>query len=425
MKNNLFTLLEIITDKTLALNPRRFILWNSRSEYSTGFLKGFTLIISVLAALHSFAQKPPAIEWDKTFGGSSNDVANSIIQTTDGGYAVCGYTSSKGAGDEDFWVIRLNQYGEKQWDVTFGGSDWDRANSIIQTTDGGYAVCGFTRSKGAGSHDFWVIRLNQYGEKQWDVTFGGSESDQAESIIQTTDGGYAVCGYTSSKDAGGEDFWVIRLNQYGEKQWDVTFGGSEMNVQTNFPVTSIIQTTNGGYAVCGTTESKGAGSSDFWVIRLNRYGEKQWEKTFGGSYSDGANSIIQTTNGGYAVCGSTSSKGAGRSDFWVIMLNKYGKKQWDVTFGGSKWDKATSIIQTTDGGYAVCGSTSSKGAGGEDFCVLRLNKYGEKQWDKTFGGSSWDEAYSIIQTTDGGYAVCGTTESKGAGRSDFWVIKLK
>ena len=313
------------------------------------------------------------------------------------------------------------------WDKTYGGSAYDRANSLIQTADGGYAVAGYTKSKGAGDYDdFWVIKLDEQGNQVWDKTYGASLKDQANSLIQTTDGGYAVVGqtesvvgYTKSVGAGGFDFWVIKLDEQGNQVWDKTYGGSN-----NDWANSLIQTTDGGYAVAGPTKSKGAGVYDFWVIKLDKRGKIVWDKTYGGSAYDWAESLIQTTDGGYAVAGSTKSKGAGDYDFWVIKLDTRGKIVWDKTYGGSAYDWANSLIQTADGGYAVAGVTTSKGAGGADFWIIKLDEQGNQVWDKTYGGSGGDGASSLIQTTDGGYAVAGYTYSKGAGKEDFWVIKL-
>jgi hypothetical protein len=372
----------------------------------------------------------PTITWDRTYGGSEDDVAYSLIQTTDGDYVVAGRTRSKGAGYNDFWIIKLNEQGNKVWDKTYGGSSTDWANSLVKTTDEGYAVAGFTRSKGAGDWDFWVIKLDKQGNKIWDRTYGGRFDDQAYSLIQTTDGGYAVAGYTDSKGAGGFDFWVIKLDKQGNKIWDRTYGGS-----ADDQAYSLIQTTDGGYAIAGgTEESKGAVFNDFWVIKLDKQGNKIWDRTYGGRFDDQAYSLIQTTDGGYAVAGYTDSKGAGDWDFWVIKLDKRGNKIWDRTYGGSGGDQARSLIQTTDGGYALAGYIESKGAGGldfwvikidkHDFWVIKLDKQGNKIWDRTYGRSVYDEAYSLIQTTDGGYAVAGFTFSKGVVDTDFRIIKL-
>jgi hypothetical protein len=367
----------------------------------------------------------PYLTWDRTYGGGGDDWATSLIQTTDGGYTVAGYTLSKGAGGEDFWVIKLDKQGNQVWDKTYGGGGDDWATSLIQTTYGVYAVAGYTLSKGAGGADFWVIELYyDQGKEVWDKTYGGSGDDWATSLIQITrgwpsDSGYAVAGFTYSKGAGGADFWVIKLDVQGKEVWDKTYGGGGDD-----KATSLIQTTDGGYAVAGYTLSKGAGGEDFWVIKLDKQGNQVWDKTYGGGGDDWATSLIQTTDGGYAVTGYTESKGSGGKDFWVIKLDVQGKEVWDKTYGGGGDDWATSLIQTTDGGYAVTGYTESKGSGGKDFWVIKLDGQGKEVWDRTYGGGGDDLAWSLIQTTDGGYAVTGYTESKGSGGKDLWVIKL-
>jgi WD40 repeat protein len=357
------------------------------------------------------------VEWDKTFGGIGSDRASSIIQTNDGSFAVAGVTWSKGAGGPDFWVIKLDANGNQQWDKIFGGSNLEIASSIIQTTDGGFAVAGRTYSIEAGKNDVWVIKLDANGNQQWDKTFGGNSDDGAHSIIQTTDGGFAIAGETKSKGAGYSDVWIIKLDPNGNQQWDKTFGGSVSD-----SAYSIIQTTDGGFAVAGITYSIKASAHDVWVIKLDPNGNQQWDKTFGGSRQNSASSIIQTNDGGFAVAGGI------HNDVWVIKLDSNGNLLWGKTFGGSSDDIARSIIQTDDGGFVVAGETKSKGAGYSDVWIIKLDPNGNQQWDKTFGGSVSDSAYSIIQTTDGGFAVAGSTGStisKGAGQDDFWVIKFK
>ena len=221
-----------------------------------------------------FAEKEvlPIITWDRTFGGRDDDGAESLIQTTDSGYVVAGETSSKGAGEKDLWVIKLDHQGDMIWDRTYGGINNDWANSLIQTTNGGYAVAGLTGSKGAGKSDFWVIKLDSQGDMIWDRTFRGSDIDGAYSLIQTTDGGYTVAGWTSSKGAGKLDFWVIKLDHQGNTIWDRTYGGNGYDWAE-----SLIQTTDGGYVVAGFTSSKGAGGYDFWVIKLDVQGKSSEE----------------------------------------------------------------------------------------------------------------------------------------------------
>jgi len=202
-----------------------------------------------------------ALVWDKTFGGSGIDKASYIQQTKDGGYIVAGNTFSKGAGKEDAWVLKLDSDGSLVWDKTFGGSADDNAYSIQQTKDGGYIVAGVTASKGAGHRDDWVLKLDSDGSLVWDKIFGGSGNDYAYSIQQTTDDGYIVAGFTGILNW---DAWVLKLDSDGSLVWDKTFGGSDRDQEAH----SIQQTTDGGYIVAGYTKSKGAGSSDAWVLKL-------------------------------------------------------------------------------------------------------------------------------------------------------------
>jgi len=250
-------------------------------------------------------------------------------------------------------------------------------------------------------------------------TFGGKRGDGAYSIVQTKDGGYIVSGYTDSFGAGGRDVWIIKLDRNGNKIWSKTFGGKSWD-----EAHSIVQTKDGGYILSGETYSFGAGKSDVWIIKLDRNGNKIWSKTFGGKNWDVAHSIVQTKDGGYVVSGDTGSFGAGGGDGWIIKLDRNGNKIWSKAFGGKNWDVAHSIVQTKDGGYIVSGYTDSFGAGGSDGWIIKLDRNGNKIWSKTFGGKKWDVAYSIVQTKDGGYIVSGYTKSFGAGGRDVWIIKL-
>ncbi|MEO0179876.1 MAG: hypothetical protein ABIN54_01040 [candidate division WOR-3 bacterium] len=355
----------------------------------------------------------------KAFGGTNWDEARSIIQTSDGGYAVAGYTYSFGAGDYDFLVLKLNPDGSPVWARTFGGTSEDGAYSMTQTSDGGYAVAGYTYSFGAGNADLLVLKLNPDGSIHWARTFGGTSWDRAYSITQTSDGGYAVAGHTYSFGAGDDDFLVLKLNPDGSIHWARTFGGTSWD-----RAYSITQTSDGGYAVAGYTYSFGAGGYDLLVLKLNPDGSLAWARTFGGTDYDIASSIAQTSDGGYAVAGYTQSFGTGGYDFLVLKLNPDGSLAWARTFGGTSWDHASSITQTSDGGYAVAGYTESFGAGNGDFLVLKLNPDGSLAWARTFGGTDWDMASSIAQTADGGYAVAGKARSFGAGDYDFLVLKL-
>jgi len=398
----------------------------------------FLILISFLSVDYALGEnKGNGITWDKTFGGSSEDMGFSIILTKNGGYTVAGYTilpriekkddwrSKLGyiilekSKKQDFWIIKLDKNGYIEWDEIFGNERTDVARSIIQTKDGGYAVVGSIWTNYASKQDFWLIKLGENGNKEWEKTFNKDEHDIAYSIIQTKDGGYAIAGGTGKRFWGEVNCWVIKLDAKGNMEWDNDFGGIGWD-----EIYSIIQTKGGSFIAAGSVWSKGTGRGDVCVAKLDRRGYLVWTKTFGGNDYDEARSIVQTDDGGYAVAGFTILEDTGDRDVWVIKLDKEGNKIWDKTLGGTSEDWANSIIQTKDRGYMVAGWTSSIGAGKTDVWIIKLNKRGDLVWDKTFGGSKDDEAHSIIQTEDGGYAVVGWTKSKGAGNADVWVIKL-
>ncbi len=400
------------------ISPPYEYTWNTY-EVSDG-----TYTLKVSATNLSGIQKSETINvivnnGQKTFDGNGYDVAYSIQKTTDGGYIVGGYTQSY---NYNIYILKLNSDGSLAWQRTSGGN---RTYSIQQTTDGGYIVAGYTESFGTGSYDIYVLKLNS-DEKinsadsiAWQKTYGGSDYDVPYGIQQTADGGYIVAGYTRSFGAGNDDVYILKLNSDGSLAWQKTFGGG-----IDDKAYSIQQTTDGGYIVAGYTNSFGSGDPDVYVLKLNSDGSLAWQKTFGGNGYDEAYSIQQTTDGGYIVVGYTSSFGSWPYDAYILKLNSDGSLAWQKTYGGSNYDEAYSVQETTDGGYIVAGYTNSFGAGGYDVYILKLNSNGTLIWQKTFGGGIDDKAYSILQTTDGGYIVAGSTTSLGAGGSDVYILKL-
>ncbi len=354
--------------------------------------------------------------WMQTFGGNESDGGYSVKQTFDGGYIIAGWTTSY--GEKDIWLIKTDKDGNKEWDRTFGWGNDEYGYSVEQTSDGGYIITGHTYFYGTTGYDVVLIKTDGDGNKEWDIIFGGSGNEQGYSVEQTSDGGYIIAGWTTSYGAGGSDIWLIKVDGDGNKEWDMTFGGS--NWDKGY---SIQQTLDGGYIITGYTESYGAGGSDIWLIKTDKDGNKEWDRTFGGGSWDVGHSVEQTSDGGYIITGYTESYGAGGSDIWLIKTDKDGNKEWDMTFGGDGWDVGKSVEQTSDGGYIIAGWTTSYGAGEKDIWLIKVDGNGNKEWNRTFGGDNDEYGYSVEQTSDGGYILTGMTQSYGEGNEDVWLIK--
>ena len=374
------------------------------------------LSVSLVALFTQYAHAQ--VRFAKTYGGTNWDQAFSVHQTSDGGYIVAGYTNSFGAGVYDFFLIKTDANGNIIWAKTYGGTDDDRAYSVQQTSDGGYIVAGYTNSFGEGSRDIFLIKTDANGNIIWAKTYGGTGNEWPSSAQQTSDGGYIVAGLTGSFGAGSADAFLIKTDANGNIQWAKTYGGADHD-----EAYSIQQTSDGGYIVAVWTRSFGAGNFDFFLIKTDANGNIIWSKTYGGASDDRVNSVQQTSDGGYIVAGRTSSFGAGSVDAFLIKTDANGNIIWAKTYGGASDDRVNSVQQTSDGGYIVAGHTMSFGAGDRDIFLIKTDANGNLQWAKTYGGTGSDWAYSVQQTSDGGYIVAGWTGSFGAGSRDAFLVK--
>jgi len=309
--------------------------------------------------------------WETSDGGY---VVAGLTGSTDGD------VNGNHGGYADAWVVKLDAVGDTLWTKCLGGSEGDGAASIQQTSDGGYVVAGYTQSTDGdvhgnhgGLYDAWVVKLAAARDTLWTKCLGGSQWDHANNIQQTIDGGYVVAGHSRSTDGdvhgnhGNSDAWVVKLDAAGDTLWTKCVGGSG-----NDEARCIQQTSDGGYVVAGHTWSTDGdvngnhGSLDAWVMKLDAVGDTLWTKCLGGSNGEGANSILQTNDGEYLVAGWTSSIDGdvhgiqgGISDVWVVRLDDGGDTLWTKCLGGSQWDLAFAAQQTSAGGFVLAGWTES------------------------------------------------------------------
>ncbi|MEW5677492.1 T9SS type A sorting domain-containing protein [Flavobacterium enshiense] len=425
--------------------------------------KLYFLILFSTFSLFLYAQSP-TIQWQRAYGGSGNDYAQSIKQTPDGGYIFAGSTSSidgditNNTGSTNVWVVKTNNAGDILWNKTFGGSSGAWTSNIELTNDGGYIFAGVTNSNDGsftGNHgggDVYVVKLDSAGEIIWQNLLGGTNDDYAYNIKQTPDGGYIFVGLSDSNDGnltennGGEDYWIVKLNANGTIQWQKSYGGSNIDRAQTVTLTS-----DNGYIVTGYSQSNdgdvvasygGPSNDDYWILKLNESGDIQWQKTLGGTGSDSGYETIQTSDGGYIVAGDSESTNGdvtgthGNSDIWLAKLNASGNIVWQKAYGGSGSEIVSGIKQTSDNGYVVFGrSTLNNGDitnnhGGYDFWVLKITNNGSIQWQKSYGGSLDEYSLGLTPTLDGGYITAGYTYSNNGdisnnhGGTDCWIIKL-
>ena len=410
--------------------------------------------------LHLQAQ--PNIEWQKVYGGTHQDEAYSIQQTTDGGYIVAGQTSSTDGdvignhGEIDYWVLKLTNTGAVSWKKCLGGTKSDRAYAVQQTTDGGYIIGGYSKSNNgdaSGNHggsDIWIVKLNSTGDLDWQKMLGGTSDDWFASLQQTTDGGYIVLGSTESNNGdvtgnhGDADMWLIKLNDTGAISWQKTFGGTDYD-EGKF----VRQTADSGYIIAGFTASNDGditgnhGDYDAWIAKLNSAGTIEWQKCLGGTLSDEAICIQQTNDGGFITSiRSTSSDGdfdinRGIYDSWIVKMDNTGAVEWKNHMGGAKVDMMEYLQQTADGGYIAAGYSESVDGdlaglniGDFDFWIVKLSSSGTLAWQKNIGSNFADFAYAIQQTDDDGFIIAGAMsypiggEPTGYGGYDFGIVKL-
>ncbi len=302
------------------------------------------------------------------------------------------------------------------WAKTYGGDAWDEAFSMVETADGDLLLCGYTKSQ---EKHLWIIKIDENGNSRWGRTYKARPVSEAKDILIAQDSTIVAVGYSVKPFAYNSDLWILKLNQFGEKLWDKNYGGI-----ADEKAYGVVETYDGGYAMAGVTTTTEDFQEDAWIIKVDSAGEKVWDITLGGKKPDYANDIIETSDKGLVVCGMTSSYGDGYKSIWVAKMDSSGLDIWDNTYRINQWDVGTSLVEGLDGYIYVAGYTRTFSIIDYDVVLLKLDQDGNLIWQKVFSWGRWDQATSISTTYDNGIVVGGFSRSGKVLSSDFAVSKF-
>lgn len=395
-------------------------------------------------------------EWAKSYGGNQDEHGYDIEKTDDDGFIVIGSAESKIGdvsgnngpnGTRDIWVVKLDKEGDLEWQKNYGGSGNDDGRSIAPTQDGGYIFTGAVETGDGdidthyGSKDFWLVKIDASGSIQWQKTLGANDWDFPEALLETPDGGFVVAGinYTFFNKL---DYMVYKLDANGEVEWQEKYGGTEDEY-----LRSIELTDDQGFIITGRSRSDDKdvsdnyGDYDWWMVKLDQHGELEWEGNYGGTAKDEAAYVKQLPDGGYIAVGESKStdfdltNNYGGADLWAVRLDAFGQIVWQKSFGGSEYDSATSVEVSSDGGFAILGTSSSadqdvsSNNGLSDFWMIKIDGEGNLLYEQNYGGDRGESGHSMVSVGEGEYVLTGVLRSwefeDHNGGQDMWVIKVK
>lgn len=352
------------------------------------------------------------------YGGPGSEYLKKIISTSDNSLLSAGYTRSYGAGGLDFWLVKTNLSGGMLWSKSFGGTGSEEAEDVIESSNSDYILVGDTSSYGAGAYDIWVLRLDSDGNHLWNKTFGGSSSDHIRGVYEDGNGDLYLNGYTGSYGAGSNDLWIIKLDSNGNEIWNKTYGGTGSEI---FKKRGFTTTSDGNFVYTGLTTSFGAGSNDIWLLKIDTNGNHIWNKTYGSTGSDRGYGVVEVGND-LVVSGYVSAPLAvGSEDLFVFKVDSTGTMIWNKTFGDAgDVTNPRQLIKTSDGNLLTSGYKSVLG---NEFLLVKYDTNGNELWNKTYGGGSDEKSESLLELPYGDIVVAGRTTTFGTG-GDFWILRL-
>tara|TARA_R110000782_G_scaffold98928_1_gene184468 strand:- start:505 stop:1833 length:1329 start_codon:yes stop_codon:yes gene_type:complete len=359
--------------------------------------------------------------WIALLGGTGPDESRSVATDSSNNVIIAGMTSPDGAYGNNFLLVaKYDLDGALLWDKILGKSgSFDQGSGVAVDSADNIIVCGSTASVGAGDDDVLVAKYNSSGTLQWDRTLGGNSADQGLDVAIDSSDNIIVSGNCLSDGQGSFDFLIAKYNSSGTLQWDRTLGSSSTERGNSVAIDSA-----DNIIVCGESDGVGAGSNDLLVAKYNSSGTIQWQKSLGGTSADTGTGVAIDSADNIIVCGSTDSAGAGGSDLLVAKYNSSGVIQWQKILGGTGSDIPGKVAVDSSDNIVVCAYTTSAGAGSLDYLIAKYNSSGTLQWDKTLGGTGFDQGMSVTVDSANNVIVCGRTQSDGEGSYECMIAKL-
>lgn len=437
--------------------------------------------LSILFGTLFASAQTPVIVWDEAMGGGLTDNLRSIYPTDDGGAILAGRSLSDSSADKsedaispglwDYWIVKIDDNGDIEWENTIGGEGEDFPHSVVTTDDGGYIVAGISTSgigadkseANLGSRDLWIVKLNSSGAIDWDETIGGVSLERVQQIIALADGSFVIAASSQSpmsadkseNSYGFDDVWILKIDSTGNIVWENTIGGSGSDVATaicELPDGNFVVAAESQSPISGEKTAANLGGTDYWLIGLDANGNKLWDRTYGGSDDEIPGSIYPTLDGNIVVGGESGSDSSptksedaiGPVDYWILKLSPTGDIIWDNTIGGNSGDLQGNVNPLANGEYLVCGwsfsgvsgdkTVANSGDTSSDFWILRLSADGTINWQDTVGGDGGESVFEaeFAPGNDGTVIIGGSSLSgisgdrtePNLGANDYWVVKF-
>ncbi|WP_104371243.1 hypothetical protein [Desulfocucumis palustris] len=388
----------------------------------------FTLFAFIMAVTPAVAREGMNLEWEKYFGSPKIDMAYAACQTSDGGYIVTGKSLPANNSEASYYnaaLLKLDSLGLLQWQKIYGGAGDDCGSAVLQTSDGGYLIAGETPKPYSvlANTDVYLVKTDASGNKLWERNYGGDNDDTAACISKTREGDYVITGETGSPENGNVDVYLIKINKDGNKIWERAFGGPDTDSGA-----WVSQTGDGGYIVAGKTFSA-AGGYNAYLLKTDPEGNKLWEKNYGGPGWDTAGMVEQTSDGGFIVTGQTSSFSNGNFDLYLLKTDQLGNKLWERNLVINDWSTGKWVRQTPEGEYLAAGWSTSANSPNPSFLLVRISAGGEKLKEYTLENRKFNENFPVRQTADGGFIIAGwwadTLKSSETSNDDFQYYLAK